>query len=436
MPRSALQQLDAESLRSALVTARLQHARRKLLAARATSMAAVWQPLPHQIPPDPDADPSGIPWLHWMLMAGRGAGKTDAGAHYVNTYAEEHPASRIGIIAPTLSDARTICVEGETGLLHANPAIRFNRSWGELTWSNGARGQLFGAYTPEDTQRLRGPQHHLVWCEELASWRQLDPTWDMMRFGLRLGERPHAIITTTPRPRDRLKRLLADPRTVLSRATTDDNPYLHADVRAELYARYAGTRLGRQELFAELVEDIEGAYWHYGMIERARVVQAPQTLARVVVAVDPAGTHTDTSDYTGLCVAARGEDGHFYVLDIRQLRLSPEGWARRALDLLDEYAADRILAERNNGGDMVEATIRSVRRDAPIRTIVASRGKAVRAEPVAALYEQGRVHHVGIFAEAEEQMCSFPVQVEHDDMVDALVYAITDLMVKMTIEVF
>lgn len=381
--------------------------------------------LPHQIPPT-DAD-----WLYWLLMAGRGAGKTFAGAHYVDAYLRAHPGYRVGIIAPTLGDARSICVEGETGLLAMNPSIQFNRSWGELRWPNGSRGQLFGAYTPEDVERLRGPQHHLVWGEELAAWRQLDGIWDMMRLGLRLGERPHAVLTTTPRPKKRLKALMADPKTRISRAHTDDNPHLAEAVRVELYEKYGRTRLGRQELAAELLEDVPGALWTQARIEILRVQKAPD-FSRVVVAVDPATTSGEDSDETGIVVAGKGVDGHGYVLADLTCRLSPDGWARRAVNAYHEFRADRIVAEVNNGGDMVERTIRTVDRHVSYKAVHATRGKRVRAEPVAALDEQGKVHHVGVFPELEDQMCSFVPDSYDDspDRMDARVWAVTELMLE------
>lgn len=332
----------------------------------------------------------------------------------------------MAIIAPKLATARGVCVEGETGLLSVNPAIQFNRSWGELRWPNGSYAQIFGAYTPEDVEALRGHQFGFCWCEEMASWRQLDGCWDMMRLGLRLGARPRVVVTTTPKPRPLLSRLLADPQTVAVRATTHDNPHLAPEVRAELERQYGGTRLGRQELGGELLEDVEGALWQYGWIDGARVSSAPG-LSRVVVAVDPAVTHGEDSDATGIVVAGRGDDGELYVLSAQGYKLSPQGWATRALDAYDQYQADRIIAERNNGGEMVEATIRNVRAKAPVKTIVASRGKALRAEPIAALFEQGHVHMVGTFPKLDDELCSFPIANEHDDLVDALVYALTEL---------
>lgn len=395
----------------ALVMARLRQDERQ--------GAPRWVPMAHQEPPPGT-------WRTWLLEGGRGIGKTEGAAHYVDDYAKAHPYHRIGIIAPKFATARSVCVEGETGLLSVNPGVRFNRSLYELRWPNGAQGQIFGAYGPEDVEALRGPQFHLIWAEELAAWPQLDGCWNNMQFGLRLGDNPHAIATSTPKPRATYKRIRLDERTVITHATTRDNPNLHPSVRAELERQYGGTRLGRQELGGELLEDVEGALWQYAWIDQHRASHAPE-LTRIVVAIDPAATHGENADYTGIAAAGLGVDGDYYVLRADQYRLSPSGWATRAVDLYHELKADRIVAETNNGGDMVEHTIRQVWRDAPFKKITASRGKQVRAEPVALLYEQGRVHHVGIFAALEDQQCAFPVANEHDDLVDADVYAITEL---------
>jgi len=382
---------------------------------------ATYHPYPWQIPPEGD-------WRVWLLEGGRGIGKTDGAARYVDDYAKAHPYHRIGIIAPRFASARSVCVEGETGLLAINPGISFNRSQYELRWRNGARAQIFGAFGPEDVEALRGPQFHVVWCEELAAWHQLDGCWNMMQFGLRLGDSPHVIATSTPKPRPLYKRIRSDPRTVRTFGRTSEAHGLPESVREDLARQYAGTRLGRQELEGALLDDIEGALWQYSWLEEGRVAyDSERTYSRVVVAVDPAATHGEDSDFTGIAVGAVGTDGDYYVLRAEQYRLSPQGWARRAVDAYDALGADRLIAERNNGGEMVESTIRQVRRDVPVKVIHASRGKALRAEPIAALYEQGRVHHVGVFAALEDQMCAFPVSNEHDDLVDAVVYALTEL---------
>ena len=362
-------------------------------------------------------------------MAGRGAGKTHAGARFVDALARAHPGLRVAVIAPTVGDARSICVEGESGLLRLNPSIAFHRSWGELRWPNGSLGQLFGAYTPEDVERLRGPQHHLAWCEEFAAWRQIQPCWDMMRLGLRLGDRPRAVITTTPKPRPKLLELLKDMRTVLTTAHTDDNPYLHVDVRAELYHQYGGTRLGRQELAAEVLTDVPGALWTRDRLEQNRVREHPDLL-RIVVAVDPSGGSTEGHAEVGIVAAGKATDTHAYVLRDVSERLAPDRWARRAVQLYRELTADRIIAEKNFGGEMVEHTIRTVDPTVPVKLVTASRGKRLRAEPIAALDEQGRVHMAGSFPLLEDQLTNW-VPDSGDpspDRLDAMVWAVTELM--------
>jgi phage terminase large subunit-like protein len=385
-----------------------------------------WKPAYYQVP-------HGEDWLYWAMVGGRGIGKTDSGAHYLNSYMLANPGHRAGIIAPTLGDARGTCVEGETGLLNANPEIHFNRSWGELLWPNGAKAQLFGAYSPDDVERLRGPQFHLVWCDEFAAWRQIAAAWDMMRLGLRLGPRPHVIITTTPKPRPKLIEILSDPQTQIARTedgrvpTTDDNPHLHPSVRAELYRQYGGTRLGRQELGGELLTDREGALWTREMIERNRVRALPQ-MYRIVVGIDPSGTSSRNAQ--GIVAAGLGMDGHGYVLADATCKLSPEGWGRRAVQVYHHFHADRIVAERNYGGDMVAHVIQTIDPKVAYKDVVASRGKVIRAEPIAALYEQNRVHHVGNLNELEDQMTNWVPQ-DYDgspDRVDALVWALTELM--------
>ena len=399
-----------------------------VLAKRYSLPVARWTPRPHQVPP-PGA------WRFWLLMAGRGAGKTDAASHYIDAHMQG-PACipgvpgghRAAVIAPTLDDTRETCVRGVSGLMVANARIRFNVNRGVLTWPNGAEARIFGAYNPDDPDRLRGPQHCVVWGEEVAAWRQLDDTFQMMEFGLRLGKHPHAIFTTTPKPRPRIRALVNDPNTVVTRATTDDNPHLDAGVRALLYETYQGTRLGRQELAGELLVDVPGALWTWEAIESARVLADPKReYLRVVVAIDPAATADEESDESAIAVAAKGTDGQYYVLAVDGYHLSPHGWASRAVAAYDEHKADAILAETNNGGDMVISTVKSVRPGLAVRKITATRGKALRAEPIAALYEQGKVHHVGAFDVLEDQMTTFPVSNEHDDRLDALVYALTEL---------
>jgi predicted phage terminase large subunit-like protein len=393
-----------------------------------------WTPEPHQVPPAGE-------WTFWGLVGGRGAGKTDGGAAWANEQATTSRTRGI-IIAPSLADARRSCVEGPSGLLAHNPSIRFDRTRLELHWPNGSMADLFGAFTPEDVERLRaGGNRHWAWFEEMAAWRQLEQAFDHARLGLRLGAHPRGVFTTTPKPRrlfvgdaERIG-LLKRSDVVLTHATTYDNPYLAQGLRDTLIEMYGGTRLGRQELDAEWLTDVPGALWRGEWIDtnRRRRDDADFPLpgmARAVVAIDPAVTHGPDADETGIVCAGLGTDGEYYVLDASGYRLSPAGWADKAFDVYDARAADLIVAERNNGGEMVEATLRQIRPRAPIETITATRGKTLRAEPISRLYEKGLVHHVGPFAALEEQMTTFPVANEHDDLVDALVYALTELSTK------
>ena len=350
-------------------------------------------------------------------------------------YGATHPNERIALIAATYADARDTMVEGDSGVLRCLPrsmVTTWNRSLGELILANETRYKVFAATEPE---RLRGPQHNRVYADELAAW-QYPETWDQMLFGLRLGTHPRVVIATTPRPTPLLRRIVADKHTVITRGSTFDNSAnLAAPTLDQLRAKYAGTRLGRQELNAELLDDVEHALWSRDMIDAARKPAILPDMARVVVAVDPSGARNEAdekSDSIGIVVAGKGVDGRAYVLADRTCRMSPDGWGRRAVEAYREFKADRIIAERNYGGAMVEHVIRTIDRNAPYREVVASRGKIARAEPVAALYEQGRVSHSSGVEALEDQMC----QMTSDgfmgdgspDRVDALVWALSDLM--------
>ena len=379
---------------------------------------------PEQLTPPGD-------WRIWLILAGRGWGKTRVGAEDGKTYGLEHKDSRIGIVAPTYADARDTCVEGESGLLACLPAskvLRWNRSLGELSLTNGARYKLFSADEPE---RLRGPQHHRMWFDEMGAWKYPQQTFDMAMFGLRLGMTPQAVITTTPRPiplvKDLMRRVGAD--VVLTKRSTYDNlDNLAPAFVQQIVARYAGSRLGRQELEAEILDDNPGALWKRDALDALRVLQHPD-LARVVVAVGPAATSNEGSDETGIIGAGRGaSDGHGYVLEDASLRDTPAEWARAAVTLYHKLKADRIVAEANQGGDMVAHTIHTVDPNVPVKLVHASRGKVARAEPVAALYEQSRVHHVGTFPDMEDQMCNWTQGDASPDRLDALVWALTELL--------
>jgi phage terminase large subunit-like protein len=366
-------------------------------------------------------------WRVCLVKAGRGWGKTRFGAEGVREWSKKF--QRVNIIAATFDDVRDICIEGESGILACCPRSerpRWTSSRRLLEWQNGA---LTLAFSADDPERLRGKQHEKLWCDELASWRNPE-AWDQALFGLRLGANPQAIVTTTPRPSALIKALVKDPHTLVVNGTSYENrENLAPAFLDKIISKYEGTRLGRQELLAEILEDREGALFTQALIDAARVDKAPE-LVRIVIAVDPAVTHNEESDETGLVAA--GMDGrrpaHFYILDDQSLTATPEKWARRAVSAFHRHGADRVVAEVNQGGDLVESTIRNVDPNISYRAVHATRGKALRAEPISALYEQGRVHHVGLFGELEDQMCDYvPGASGSPDRMDALVWALTEL---------
>ena len=375
----------------------------------------------------------------WLLLAGRGFGKTRTGAELIRARAMARTARRLALVAPTAGDTRDVMVEGESGILAISPPWerpRYEPSKRRLTWPNGAIATLYSADEPE---RLRGPQHDAAWCDELASWRYPE-AWDMLMFGLRLGTDPRVVVTTTPRPTKLIRELIVDPTVVVTRGSTHENrANLAPGFLGEIVRKYEGTRLGRQELEAELLEDVPGALWNRGVIEAARARSAP-VLIRVVVAIDPAVSSTDEADETGIIVAGKDEEGQGWVLADASGRYQPAEWAKTAISAYRAHRADRIVAEVNNGGEMVEATLLMIEPNASFAAVRASRGKVTRAEPVAALYEQGRVYHLGAFPRLEDQMCAFTANAHGDfntrsagyspDRVDALVWALTDLLVE------
>lgn len=380
---------------------------------------------PEQLPPLGD-------WRTWLFLGGRGAGKTRAGAEFIAGEVRHARARRIALVAETLADARDVMIKGPSGLIAVarnRERPKFEPSKRLLTWPNGATALAFSA---EDPDALRGPQFDCAWADELAKWRYMDETWSMLQLGLRLGERPRAVVTTTPRNRPPLIALMNDPATATTRAKTSANAAnLAPSFLAFVRERYAGTRLGRQELEGELLVDVAGALWTRGMLETARVRAAPP-LVRVVVAVDPTvGNGEGKQDSCGIVAAGLGADGVFYVLaDRTQPGLSPAAWAARAIETFRLYEADRIVAEANQGGELVREVFRRTDPSVPVTLVHARRGKAVRAEPIAVLYEQCRVKHVGVFAELEDQMCAFSRIArfgESPDRVDALVWALTEL---------
>lgn len=386
-------------------------------------------------------------WTTWLILAGRGFGKTRTGAETIRDWAcgdtplSPGRCSNIALVAETAPDARDVMVEGPAGLLACHPKDfrpTYYPSKRSVVWPNGAQAILFNAVEPD---QLRGPQFDGAWCDELAKWRYAELTWDQLQFGLRLGDHPRQIVTTTPRPIKVIRRLINDPDTHVTRGRTYDNASnLAAPFLKQVEERYGGTRLGRQELEGEVLDDMPGALWNREIIDNSRKPEAPE-MDRIVIAVDPAVTAGEDSDETGIVAVglSRDADGYNrgYVLADRSLKGSPEEWARAAVALYKEYDADRIVAERNQGGDMVASTIRAVDNTVPITLVHASRGKVVRAEPISALYEQGRVHHIGRFDKLEDQMCLFSRDVERSpgnspDRVDALVWGLTDLFDKIT----
>lgn len=389
----------------------------------------------------PDQQTPAGDWLIWLLLAGRGSGKTRTGAEECRRFANDRSnvLPRIGVIGPTLGAVRDVCIEGESGLLAVFPEEEidsYNKSRLEIILKNGAQ---FKGFTSEKPDRLRGPQHHMLWCDEMCAWEYEQETWDMAQFGLRLGDRPRSIITTTPRPTDLLKSLVEraqqpNSKVTISRASTWDNAAnLPESQLEELRARYMGTYLGMQELEGLLLDDIMGALWNRKNISQYRI-HVPPPMARVVVAVDPAITATAKSDETGIIVAGRGTNGHAYVLHDLSFRGSPDEWGRRAIDALAHNMGDRLIAEANQGGDMVKHVLRTIDPQASIKLVHASRGKITRAEPVAALYEQGKVHHVGVHPQLEDQMCTYlPNDIKRSsgspDRMDAMVWAITELLI-------
>src|SRR4051812_45914680 len=373
---------------------------------------------------------NGEPWLTWLILGGRGAGKTRAGAEWVRE-AARNPAARIALIGETMRDVRDVMVEGVSGLLAVHDAQErpeWSPTRGRLEWRSGAIAECFSA---EDPDSLRGPQFSAAWCDELAKWRHAEATFDMLQFGLRLGVRPRQGITTTPRPIALLKRLIADPATALTHAATAANAWHLAPAFLEtIVARYQGTRLGRQELLGEMIEERADALWSRALIEACRVTAAPQC-SRIVVAVDPPASATKDSAACGLVAAGRAGDLVYVLADETVSGLSPAGWAKKALALWRRYEADCLVVEVNQGDDMVRAVIRAEDASVPVTPVRAHRGKYLRAEPVAALYEQGRVKHAGTFGALEDEMCDFGPDGlssgRSPDRLDAMVWAVTAL---------
>jgi phage terminase large subunit-like protein len=378
-------------------------------------------------------------WRIWLALPGRGWGKTRAGAENIRTLIETGRARRVAIVNDTAADVRDVNIEGPDGLIAVSPPWLkpvYEPSKRRLTWPNGAIGICYAAEAPE---LLRGPQHDAAWCDELAKWKNLKKVdneggtaWDNLMMGLRVGDNPRCLVTTTPRAVPLIRELLRRPTCYVVRGSSYENQAnLAGQWFDEVIRPYEGTRLGRQEVYGELLDDVPGALWTREQIEQCRV-QRRDSLRRIVVAIDPATKSKETSDETGIVVAGVGFNGHGYVLEDASGRYSPDAWARKAIELYRKYEADRIVAEENQGGDMVQHTLRTVDKLVSYRGVHAAKAKVARAEPVAALYEQGRAHHVGSFPGLEDQMCTWDASTGEGspDRVDALVWALTDLLLK------
>ena len=411
----------------------------KLTGRESHEIVSRWKLFGHAYQTPPDLAANGNPWHTWLMIGGRGAGKTRAGAEWIRAQALGLPpfatekASRIALVGETEHDVREVMIEGVSGLLavhgwHERPTWLPSRK--RLEWRDGQVAQAFSA---EDPESLRGPQFSCAWSDEMAKWRYAEAAFDMLQFGLRLGSQPRQLITTTPRPTALLKRLIEDPTSVVTRAATRANANNLAPTFLQtVMNRYTGTRLGRQELEGEIIEDRPDALWSRALLESVRVAEAPP-LQRIVVAVDPPAGSGRRGAACGIVAAGITEGGICYVIaDDSGSGLTPNGWAMKAVALWHGLRADALVAEVNQGGDMVRTVINQVDPGVPVTSVHASRAKWVRAEPVAALYEQGRVKHAGIFAALEDEMCDFGVSGlsggKSPDRLDALVWAIGALV--------
>lgn len=376
-------------------------------------------------------------WRVWLILAGRGFGKTRAGAEWLSEMARRMPDGRFALVGGTADDVRRVMIEGAAGLLAVardDERVLWRRQAGEVEFASGARAFVYSAEAPEG---LRGPEHHLAWCDELAKWRHgiARDAWDNLQMGLRLGDRPQVLVTTTPRPGALLRAIEREAAATDSvmRGRTRDNIHLPQSFVAAMLGEYGGTRLGRQELDGELIDDVEGALWSRARLEACRVKRRRARVTRVVVGVDPpAGTDGDAC---GIVAVALGADGIGYVVEDASVSgASPEGWAAAVAACVARHRADRVVAEKNQGGDMVRSVLLAADARLPIRLVHASRGKVARAEPVATLYERGRMRHVGAFPALEDELCGLVSGGGYEgpgrspDRADALVWAATDLM--------
>jgi phage terminase large subunit-like protein len=416
--------MDTSRLSPASQLALLPPAEREAFLARCTPEEAAaleydwtfWA-RPNQLPPP-------APWKTWLIVSGRGWGKTRSGAEMVLRWART-PGQRIALVGETTADCRDVLCEGESGILACSPPWNmptYQPSKRRITWPNGTIATTYSGDAPE---QLRGPQHHYAWCDEVAKWRYAEESWNNLELGLRLGTHPQIVATTTPRPIPLLRQLLADPGTVVTRGNTFENTVnLAATFKDRVISRYEGTRLGRQELYAELLEDTPGALWTRALLEQTRVRVAPP-LQRLAVGLDPGSE-------AGIVVAGVGNDGHGYVLEDSSISGSPDTWASQALTVFHKYHANVLVVEKNHGGAMADTILRT--KDATVTTkeVWASHGKFARAEPCSALYEQGRIHHLGMFSALEDELCHWsPAEgFPSPNRLDALVWGLTELMLQ------
>ena len=415
------------------LTSLLPHLPEKKRAACIARIAWLEKSRPKQIIPSGD-------WRICLLLAGRGFGKTRSAAEDAWWFAAMNDGARIAYVAPTSKDIRETAIEGPSGLLACMPPeclVSYNRSFGEIKLWNGSQ---INGYSAEEPERLRGPNFSRAVVEELGSWTRPD-SWDQLHFALRIGKNPQCVIATTPKPTKVLRELVREAKAgnpsirIVSGSTYENAENLGPGYIEHMQRRYEGTRLGRQEIQAELLEDMPGALWNRTLLDELRVEKAPE-IKRVVVAIDPAVSNNEGSDETGIIVAGRGTDDHLYILADHSGRMTPDEWASKAVSLYRSYNADRIVAEANQGGDLIEAALRTKDRNIPYRAVHATKGKFVRAEPVAALFEQRRGHCVGCFPILEDQMSLFTVDFDRakskysPDRVDALVWAGHDLMLN------
>jgi phage terminase large subunit-like protein len=371
----------------------------------------------------------------WLILAGRGWGKTRTGAQDIALYALRNPNTISAVVAPTSGDLRRVCFGGPSGLVSIIPKEclsvtkdmkGYSSSISEIRLHNGSKIVGYAASEPE---RLRGPQFHRAWCDEVAAWRYPE-AFDQLMFGLRLGKNPQCLITTTPKPTKIIRDLVAREDVAVTTGNTFENEdNLAESALAMLRDKYEGTTLGRQELYAEIIENLEGALWTSALIDEARLHEdTEKELKNIIVAIDPAVTNNEDSDETGIVVVGKDHNNEYYVLEDATGKYSPDQWARKAINCYYDWGADRIVAEVNNGGDLVERLLRGMDLNIPYRSVRATRGKLIRAEPIAALYEQRRVHHIGYFPELESQMCGYIGETRPSpDRLDALVWGISEL---------